>query len=134
MQFATMLGIAVIIATVGLYRNSAAVVIAAMLIAPLMTPILGIASAMVMGWSRRMLYLLATVTIASLGTIGLAYVILFIVDAPKGTVIPAEVLTRTNPGLEELMVALAAGIAGAYVQMRKEEASLPPRCSHRRLR
>jgi len=41
-------------------------------------------------------------------------------------VIPTQVLARTDPGLEELMVALAAGIAGAYVQMRKEEASLLP--------
>jgi uncharacterized hydrophobic protein (TIGR00271 family) len=125
-QFTTMLGIAVVIATVGLYRNSGAVVIAAMLIAPLMTPILGIASAMVMGWTRRMLYLLTVVILASFGTVGLAYVILFLADAPKGMVIPAEVMARTNPGLEELMVALAAGIAGAYVQMRKEEASLLP--------
>ena len=125
-RFSTMLSIAVIIATVGLYRNSGAVVIAAMLIAPLMTPILGIASAMVMGWTPRMLYLLTAVIIASFGTIGLAYAILFLADAPKGMVIPTEVLARTDPGLEELMVALAAGIAGAYVQMRKEEASLLP--------
>ncbi|MEA3276528.1 MAG: DUF389 domain-containing protein [Pseudomonadota bacterium] len=125
-RFSTMLSIAVIIATVGLYRNSGAVVIAAMLIAPLMTPILGIASAMVMGWTPRMLYLLAAVTVASFGTIGLAYVILFLADAPKGMLVPHEVLARTDPGLEELMVALAAGIAGAYVQMRKEEASLLP--------
>ena len=44
----------------------------------------------------------------------------------EGMVIPAQVLARTDPGLEELMVAFAAGIAGAYVQMRKEEASLLP--------
>jgi len=121
-----MLGIAIVIATVGLYRNSGAVVIAAMLIASLMTPIPGIASAMVMGWTRRMLYLLSVVIFASFGTVGLAYVILLLADAPKGMVIPAQVLARTDPGLEELMVALAAGIAGAYVQMRKEEASLLP--------
>jgi uncharacterized hydrophobic protein (TIGR00271 family) len=125
-RFTTMLSIAIVIATLGLYRNSGAVVIAAMLIAPLMTPILGIASAMVMGWTRRMLYLLSVVIFASFGTVGLAYVILFLADAPKGMVIPGEVLARTDPGLEELMVALAAGIAGAYVQMRREEASLLP--------
>jgi uncharacterized membrane protein len=41
-------------------------------------------------------------------------------------VIPSEVMSRTDPGLEELMVALVAGIAGAYVQVRKEEASALP--------
>ena len=126
LRFSNMLAISVVIATVGLYRNSGAVVIAAMLIAPLMTPILGVASAMVMGWTRRMLYLLTVVAAASVGTIGLALAIMFISDAPKGMVIPTEVMARTDPGLEELMIALAAGIAGAYVQMRKEEASLLP--------
>ena len=54
-RFGTLLGIAAVIATIGLYRNSGAVVIAAMLIAPLMTPILGIAKALVLGWTPRML-------------------------------------------------------------------------------
>ena len=125
-RFSIMLAIAVIIATVGLYRNSGAVVIAAMLIAPLMTPILGIASAIVVGWTKRLLQLLFSVTIASVGTSVLAFIIMFLTDAPRGMVIPSEVMARTDPGLEELMVALVAGIAGAYVQMRKEEASALP--------
>jgi len=125
-RFSNLLGIAVIIATIGLYRNSGAVVIAAMLIAPLMTPILGIASAMVIGRARRMLYLLMVVVGASLATVALALAIMFLSDAPKGMVVPAEVMARTNPGISELMIALAAGIAGAYVQMRKEEAGLLP--------
>jgi uncharacterized membrane protein len=48
-RFYVLLAISVVMATVGLYRNSGAVVIAAMLIAPLMSPILDIASALVMG-------------------------------------------------------------------------------------
>ncbi len=125
-RFSILLSIALIIATLGLYRNSGAVVIAAMLIAPLMTPILGIASAIVMGATKRLLQLLIDVTIASVGTSALAFVILFLADAPRGMVIPDEVMARTDPGLEELMVALVAGIAGAYVQIRKEEASALP--------
>ncbi len=126
LRFSTMLAIAVAIATVGLYRNSGAVVIAAMLIAPLMTPILGIASSLVMGWTKRALYLLTAVAVSSIGTIALAYVIIFVADAPRGISIPTQIMARTDPGLEELMVALAAGIAGAYVQMRKAEISLLP--------
>lgn len=125
-RFSTMLAIAVVIATVGLYRDSPSVVIAAMLIAPLMTPILGIATSMVMGWTKRVLYLLSAVAVSSIGTIILAYVIMFLADAPRGMNIPTEVMARTDPGLEELMVALAAGIAGAYVQARKAELSLLP--------
>jgi uncharacterized membrane protein len=68
----TLLGIAAIIATIGLYRNSSAVVIAAMLIAPPMTPILGIAKVLVLGWTPRTLYLLVIVLVAGTATIALS--------------------------------------------------------------
>ena len=125
-RFGTLLGIAAIIATIGLYRNSGAVVIAAMLIAPLMTPILGIAKALVLGWTARMLYLLAIVLVAAAATIGLSYEIMALAEAPQGMLVPSEVRHRTDPGLEEMMIALATGIAGAYVEMRRQEASLLP--------
>ena len=125
-RFYALLSISVIIATVGLYRNSGAVVIAAMLIAPLMTPILGVASALVMGWTARVARSLVAVFVSSAVTSAMAYLLLFVFDAPKGLSIPTEVMARTDPGLEELMVALAAGIAGAYMQGRKEAAGLLP--------
>lgn len=125
-RFTTLLGISAIIATIGLYRNSGAVVIAAMLIAPLMTPILGIAKALVLGWTKRSLYLLVIVSLASLFTIGIGYLMMALSDAPMGMLIPDEVRARWDPGLEELLVALAAGIAGAYVEMRRQEASMLP--------
>ena len=56
-RFSALLALSVIIATMGLTRDSGAVVIAAMLIAPLMTPILGIAAAMMLGWTQRALRL-----------------------------------------------------------------------------
>ena len=125
-RFTALLCIAVVIASLGLFRDASAVVIAAMLIAPLMTPILGIATAIVRGRSVRMLYLIFSVLLASVGTIGLAYVIMELFDAPLALEIPAQVLARTDPGLEELLVALASGIAGAYVQMRASESALLP--------
>jgi uncharacterized hydrophobic protein (TIGR00271 family) len=125
-RFYVLLGISVVMVTVGLYRNSGAVVIAAMLIAPLMSPILDIASALVMGWTARVLRLVFAVGIASVLTIVLAYVIPFLVDAPRGMIIPDQVMARTDPGLEELVVAIAAGLAGAYVQTRKQDVALLP--------
>lgn len=125
-RFYILLAISVVMATVGLYRNSEAVVIAAMLIAPLMSPILDVASALVMGWLARVLRLLLAIGIASILTITLSFVIPFLVDAPRGMIIPAQVMARTDPGLEELVIAIASGLAGAYVQMRKQEAALLP--------
>ena len=125
-RFSILLALAVIMATMGLLRNSGAVVIAAMLVAPLMTPILGIASSIVMGWMGRATKLLVTVWIAAGVSILLSWFLVWLTDVPRGIMIPDEVVNRTDPGAEDLVIALAAGIAGAYVQIRKSEASLIP--------
>lgn len=125
-RFAMLLALAVVIATMGLIRNSGAVVIAAMLIAPLMTPILGIAASMVMGWTRRTLVLLARVLLAALCSVGLAWLLVFVADVPRGILIPDQVTARTDPGIEDLIIALASGVAGAYVKIQRSEISLLP--------
>ena len=118
--------LSVIIATMGLLRDSGAVVIAAMLIAPMMTPILGIAAALVMGWRKRAILLLAIVIVAAGSTVAFAWTLCFIADFPRGVLIPGEVSARTNTGIEDLVIALAAGVAGAYVQINRSEVSLLP--------
>ena len=125
-RFYLLLAIAAIIASIGLYSDSGAVVIAAMLIAPLMEPILGIASSLVQGHLDRVVRL-------SVATLFAAVVVIFIgaltiggFQAPRGIELAAEVLARTDPSLGDLVVALVAGVAGAYVQMRQKEAGLLP--------
>ncbi|WP_157982093.1 DUF389 domain-containing protein [Oceanicella sp. SM1341] len=125
-RFAMLLTLAVTIATMGLLRDSGAVVIAAMLIAPLMTPILGIASSMVMGWLGRALWLALVVLFAAGVSVCIAWAIAWAIDAPRGVTLPVEVGSRTHPGAEDLLIALAAGVAGAYVQIQKSEISLLP--------
>jgi len=125
-RFSMLLTLAVVIATMGLVRDSSAVVIAAMLVAPLMTPILGIASALIMGWTRRAAVLLGIVLVAAVASVALAWVLVFVAGIPREVTLPAQVVARTNPGIEDLVVALAAGVAGAYVQIRKNEISLLP--------
>ncbi|MEM1314722.1 MAG: DUF389 domain-containing protein [Pseudomonadota bacterium] len=125
-RFSFMLALSVVIATAGLYRSSGAVVIAAMLVAPLMTPILGIAAALVMGWARRAGILLLVVLAAAAASAGLAYLMMLVSGAPRGLGVPPELAARTNPGMEDLLVALAAGAAGAYVQLNRAEVSLVP--------
>jgi uncharacterized hydrophobic protein (TIGR00271 family) len=125
-QFAAILAVASLISTVGLFRDSGAVVIAAMLIAPLMSPILGIAAAVITGHLARTLYLIGVLSLATLGVAAVGYGFLLLLDVPRGMTLPDQVLSRTDPGLGELMVALAAGIAGAFVQIKREEVSLVP--------
>ena len=125
-RFSMLLTLSVVIATMGLVRDSGAVVIAAMLIAPLMTPILGIAAAMVIGNTKRIVYLLSSVCAAALACVSLSWLLVFISDVPRGILLPDQVLARTDPGTEDLLIALAAGVAGAYVQINKSELSLLP--------
>jgi uncharacterized hydrophobic protein (TIGR00271 family) len=125
-RFYVLLSIASIIASIGLWRDSGAVVIAAMLLAPLMEPILGIASTLVQGYVDRVFRLLLATLLAALVVVGLGSLTMFLFQVPRGLGLPSEILARTDPGLGDLLVALAAGMAGSYVQMRRKEAGLLP--------
>ena len=114
------------IATFGLITDSAAVIIGAMLIAPLLSPIMAIALAMLGG--RPHLLARATLTLAA-GTV-LALAVSFALtwaalqlpfDAL--TTIPAEVSSRTHPSPFDLAIALAGGAAAAYALVRLEGAA-----------
>nr|WP_145963073.1 DUF389 domain-containing protein [Mangrovicoccus ximenensis] len=107
-----LLALAVIIATMGPMRASGVVNIAAMLVAPLMTPILGIAAAVTMGWVGRAAWLLLVLWAAAACAVGVAWLIVFLSDVPRGILLTHEVLSRTDPGGEDLVIALAAGVAG----------------------
>ncbi len=125
-QFYSLLALAAIIATFGLMRNSTAVVIGAMLLSPLMTPILGVAASLVMGWPVRAGRVAIRLFFATLFVFGLAYLILFVFGVPTNIVIPAEIVARTNPKMAELLVGLCAGLAAAYMLVRKETVSALP--------
>jgi uncharacterized hydrophobic protein (TIGR00271 family) len=120
------MGLSVLIATFGLAANSTAVIIGAMLVAPLMTPILAYSAAMVMGWPNRQIVSFVIVIAGSLGAIGLALGVALVIPALAVEPLPAEVLARTTPNLLDLGIAIAAGAAGAYVTVRtKGLGSLP---------
>ncbi|CAN5535183.1 DUF389 domain-containing protein [soil metagenome] len=122
-RFFTLLGLSVAIASFGLSADSTAVVIGAMLVAPLMTPIQAAAASLVMGWERRQLHALALVVFAVVWSVLLSYG--FGLTMPDRVALPGEVLSRTSPTLLDLGIALAAGAAGAYTLVRKESSALP---------
>lgn len=125
-RFYILLAISVIIATTGLVTNSSAVVIGAMLIAPMMVPILGLGAALVLGWWRHQVRLVLFIFLGGLFTIGLAYLVVFLYQAPQSMPIPGQVLSRTHPGVGDLAVALSAGMAAAFMQVRRETLSALP--------
>ncbi len=106
-----------IIATFGLITNSAAVIIGAMLVAPLMSPILGLSLASIAG--RRVMFQRAFGALleGALLAIGLSALLSrAAVSLPLGLLVelPQEILLRTHPSLFDLGVALAGGAAAAY--------------------
>ena len=122
-QFSVMLGLSVLVAVMGLSADSAAVVIGAMLLAPLMVPVMAIAAAISMALPRHLLRAAAIVAGASLASVLLAFLVAMIL--PDGQ-LPGEVLSRTSPDLRDLLVALAAGAAGAYATVRSDVSSALP--------
>ncbi|NMC47277.1 MAG: DUF389 domain-containing protein [Chloroflexi bacterium] len=105
------------IATLGLVTNSSAVIIGAMLIAPLMSPILGLSMSSLTG--RQVLFRRSMLSILSgaLLAIVLSALITFVAyRIPYGIPesLPNEILARIKPSPLDLGIALAGGAAAAY--------------------
>jgi len=125
-QLYLLLALSALIATLGLVRNSPAVVIGAMLLSPLMTPILAFTASLVMGWPVRASRTVIRLVFATVFVFGIAYLLPVIFRVPTNVVIPAEVLARTGPRMAELLIGLCAGIAAAYMLIHKEAISVLP--------
>lgn len=122
-DFYVLIILASIIAFFGLLQNSVAVIIGAMLVAPLMSPMIAIAHAIVMG-NLRMLRRSVLSTLAGIGiTIGSAALFTWLLPTLQPG---SEILGRTHPSLLDLIVALASGAAAAYALGRKEVAAALP--------
>lgn len=112
-----------IIASLGLLANSAAVIIGAMLVAPLMIPILTLSLGIVLGEPR----VLSRGLESTVKGVGAALVLsAFAALLFPSHQVTAEIMVRTRPTLLDLGVALASGAAGAYALARKEVAAALP--------
>ena len=107
-----------IIASFGLVVNSTPVTIGAMLIAPLMGPILGMSLALVRGDLQRLTQAISTLLIGVAMAISISAVIGNAVSRSKANgflaELPKEILNRTEPTLFDLVVAMAGGFLAAY--------------------
>ncbi len=124
-RYLSLMALAVTIAALGLISDSTAVVIGAMLVAPLMGPALAVAAAVVMAWPLRVIRQSFLVFVGSVLSIGLAALIAFAVPGDP-IPLPGELVARTSPNLLDLGIALAAGAAGAYGQVRKQASDALP--------
>ncbi len=114
-DFILMIGLSTAIASMGLMQNSTAVVIGAMVVAPLMTPLIGSGLALVQG---NFLFFRDT-----LRTMGYGVTVCLVISALVGLVVPMEQLTpellaRGGPTLIDMAVAFLSGIAASYAMAR----------------
>lgn len=118
-----LISLAAMIASLGLVVNSPAVVIGAMLVAPLMSPIIGVGLATVLGDAR---FLKRSITAVLQGVI-----LTIMVGAIAGLItfnqpLSNEILARTQPSLIDLGIALFSGLAAAYALCRSDAAGALP--------
>lgn len=132
------LACAIVIASLGLNVNSTAVIIGAMLISPLMGPIIGFGLAV----GTFDIQLMKT-TLRNLGimvAISLIFSTLFFLISPLNMQHPSELLARTRPTIFDVLIAFVGGMAGALETSRKEKgtvisgvaiatALMPPLCT-----
>jgi uncharacterized hydrophobic protein (TIGR00271 family) len=115
-RFSVLLVLSTTIAGLGLIADSAAVVIGAMLIAPLMTPILAVGGAAVHGQSRRLLTSGAVLLGGTVGAVATGWLVAATMPGElTADELTGELLARTAPSLLDLGIAIAAGLAGGFV-------------------
>ncbi|MCP9807220.1 DUF389 domain-containing protein [Cyanobium sp. T1B-Tous] len=126
LKFVILLVLASAIASFGLLGDSVAAVIGAMIVAPLMLPIMGLAFSISLGDRPRILNSL----LVSLAGIAIAVVVGFLLTLPvAGLLHPQtipQVMVRTAPHLLDLMAALATGVAGAFALARRDVSDTLP--------
>lgn len=129
---------AIVIASVGLNVNSIPVIIGAMLISPLMGPIIGFG--MGLGTNDTRLVTSALKNLAVMVSISIIASTLYFLISPLDLNHPTELLARTNPTIYDVMIALFGGFAGIFETSRKERgtvisgvaiatALMPPLCT-----
>lgn len=129
---------AIVIASVGLNVNSIPVIIGAMLVSPLMSPIIGFG--MGLGTNDTKLLLRSLKNLGIMFAISLIASTLYFLVTPLETDNPTELLARTNPSIYDVMIAFFGGVAGILELSRKEKgtvisgvaiatALMPPLCT-----
>jgi uncharacterized hydrophobic protein (TIGR00271 family) len=123
-QFWVLLVLASVIAAGGVVGNSTPAVIGAMIMTPLATPLYGVALSAVTGSRRHLrdalLLLAAGVAVSVL--LGVLMALLTFDRMPLDA--NPQIVGRTAPAVLDLVIAIAAGLAGAYALVRRDVANI----------
>lgn len=114
-DFMALIALSTTIAALGLIQSSAAVVIGAMLVAPLMTPILGAGLALVSGNAVFMRSAAKAIVLGFALAVSIGVVVGLL--SPVKTLTP-ELISRGGPNLLDMGVAFVSGVAAAFAMSR----------------
>jgi uncharacterized hydrophobic protein (TIGR00271 family) len=120
--FWIMLTLSAVIASAGIIADSTATVIGAMIIAPLSTPIMGVALSSV----RQERNGSATLVVLGASLVAIGVVFSLVLTGSYDLLSNSQIASRTSPGLIDLVAAAATGLAGAVALARKDVAAVLP--------
>jgi uncharacterized hydrophobic protein (TIGR00271 family) len=119
-RFWILLVLAAIIASAGVVADSTATVIGAMIVAPLMTPILGTMLAVVLGDRRNLIRSILLVAGGAAAAIAIGYLLGLGISNPVVAATNGQVAARVTPRLIDLIAALATGVVGSVALVRRD--------------
>jgi uncharacterized hydrophobic protein (TIGR00271 family) len=119
-RFWILLVLAAVIATAGVIGDSTATVIGAMIVAPLMTPILGAALAVVLADRAHVMRSVLLILGGALAVIAIALVMGFLGAPLDDFATNGQVSARIHPKIIDLVAALATGTVGAFALVRSD--------------
>lgn len=125
-RFFLLLILAAVIATFGLLGDSVATVIGAMIVAPLMVPIMGLAFSVSIGDGKAILSSFVTSILGIVTAILVGFLITWGISPLINANLNTQIMTRTAPQLIDLCAALATGLAGAFATGRKDVSDTLP--------
>lgn len=115
-----------VIAAAGVVADSTATVIGAMIVAPLMRPILGVALALVLADRRELVRALMFVLGGAALVILVGLLVGMVTQFPVVAETNGQVSGRVSPRLIDLLAALATGLVGAFALVRSDVSDTLP--------
>ena len=119
-RFWLLLPLSAVIASAGVVSDSTATVIGAMIVAPLMTPILGIVLAVVLADGANLRRCLLLVMAGAAAVVGVGWLLGLFVPYPVVAATNSQVAARVTPRIVDLVAALATGAVGSVALARSD--------------
>ncbi|MBN1412100.1 MAG: TIGR00341 family protein [Spirochaetales bacterium] len=122
-EYYVLLILSCLIATFGLFQDSPAVIIGAMIVAPLMGPLFGFSAGVLWGSGKVLREAVFTLFKGVILVLAVTAALSFFIP---GTTFTNEMLTRCRPSLFDIMIAICCGLVGAYAYVNKRISTAIP--------